>query len=129
MMLELKNNKHNTYYRCTYLYIVNAVIFKLLLTSFLKRDLAKKRQYWGNTEMRASKVFANHNALGQLTNHNTFCFSEGGPSSNPELIVRLCQNREKGIVIMSIMWKMMRFSNHRAWEHVLVHPQNKIKTL
>ncbi len=24
--------------------------------------------------------------LGQLTNHNTFRFSEGGPSSNPELI-------------------------------------------
>ncbi len=41
-MLELKNNKHNIYYRCTYLYIVNAVIFKLLLTSYLKRDLAKK---------------------------------------------------------------------------------------
>ncbi len=46
-MLELKNNKHNTYYRCTYLYIVNAVIFKLLLTSYLKLfylffDLAKK---------------------------------------------------------------------------------------
>ncbi len=42
IMLELKNNKHNTYYRCTYLYIVNAVIFKLLLASHLKRDLAKK---------------------------------------------------------------------------------------
>ncbi len=41
-MLELKNNKHNTYYRFTYLYIVNAVIFKLLLTSFLKCDLAGK---------------------------------------------------------------------------------------
>ncbi len=41
-MLELKNNKHNTYYRCTYLYIVNAFIFKLLLSSYLKRDLAKK---------------------------------------------------------------------------------------
>ncbi len=41
-MLELKNTKHNTYYRCTYLYIVNAVIFKLLLTSYLKRDLVKK---------------------------------------------------------------------------------------
>ncbi len=40
-MLELKNNKHNTYYRCTYLYIVNSVIFKLLLTSYLTRDLAK----------------------------------------------------------------------------------------
>ncbi len=40
-MLELNNNKHNTYYRCTYLYIVNAVIFKLLLTSHLKCDLAK----------------------------------------------------------------------------------------
>ncbi len=34
-----------------------------------------------------SKLFANHNALGQLTNHHTFrVFSEGGPSSNPELI-------------------------------------------
>ncbi len=33
-----------------------------------------------------SKLLANHNALGQLTNHNTFCFSEGEPSSNPELI-------------------------------------------
>ncbi len=33
-----------------------------------------------------SKLFANHNALGQLTNHNTFCFSEGWPSSNPKLI-------------------------------------------
>ncbi len=33
-----------------------------------------------------SKLFANHNALGQLTNHKTFRFSEGGPSSNPELI-------------------------------------------
>jgi len=43
-MLELKNNKHNTYYPCTYLYIVNAVIFKLLLTSHLKCDLAKKQQ-------------------------------------------------------------------------------------
>ncbi len=51
-------------------------------------------QYWrtccfgkgrGSTET-PSKLFANHNALGQLTNHNTFCFSEGGPSSNPELI-------------------------------------------
>ncbi len=33
-----------------------------------------------------SKLFANHNALEQLTNHKTFCFSKGGPSSNPELI-------------------------------------------
>ncbi len=40
-MLELKNNKHNTYYHCTYLYIVNSVIFKLLLTSYLTCDLAK----------------------------------------------------------------------------------------
>ncbi len=39
----------------------------------------------GSTET-LSKLFANHNALGQLTNHNTFRFSEGGPSSNPELI-------------------------------------------
>ncbi len=41
-MLELKNNKHNTYYRCTYLYIVNAVIFKLLLTYYLKCDTHMK---------------------------------------------------------------------------------------
>ncbi len=40
---------------------------------------------WGNTETQ-SKLFSNHNALGQLTNHNTFSFSEGGPSLNPELI-------------------------------------------
>ncbi len=39
----------------------------------------------GNTETQ-SKLFANHNALGQLTNHNTFRFSVGGTSSNPELI-------------------------------------------
>ncbi len=39
----------------------------------------------GSTET-PSKLFANHNALGQLTNHNTFRLSEGGPSSNPELI-------------------------------------------
>ncbi len=39
----------------------------------------------GSTET-PSKLFANHNALGQLTNHNTFRFSEGRPSSNPELI-------------------------------------------
>ncbi len=127
-MLELKNNKHNTYYRCSYLYIVTAVIFKLLLTSYLKRDLAKNNnnnintliclaismsakvlrdplvQYsrglnWyssidelavfgkgrGNTET-PSKLFANQSALGQLTNHNTYRFSEGGPLSNLELI-------------------------------------------
>ncbi len=39
----------------------------------------------GSTET-PSKLFANHNTLGQLTNHNTFRFSEGGPSSNPELV-------------------------------------------
>ncbi len=38
-----------------------------------------------STEM-PSKLFTNHKALGQLTNHNTFRFSEGGSSSNPELI-------------------------------------------
>ncbi len=37
-MLQLKNNKHNTYYRCTYLYIVNAVIVKQLLTSYVKNN-------------------------------------------------------------------------------------------
>ncbi len=101
---------------------------QLLLTSYLKRDLAKKAkkqqlttliclvisvlakvlrdplvQYsrglnWygyidklavlarGGASETPSKPFTNHNAVGQLTNHNTFCFSEGGPSSNPELI-------------------------------------------
>ncbi len=63
-----------------------------------------------------SKLFANHNALGQLTNHNTFCFSEGRPSSNPELIKssfvsgwgeRYCNN--------VTYVKIMRFSNHQAW--------------
>ncbi len=39
----------------------------------------------GNTET-PSKLFANHSALGQATNHNTFRFLESGPSSNPELI-------------------------------------------
>ncbi len=35
----------------------------------------------GSTEM-PSKPFANHNAPKQLTNYNTFRFSEGRPSSN-----------------------------------------------
>ncbi len=53
--------------------------------------LLKPNIFWGGTwckkfENHWSKLFANHNALGQLTNHNTFRFSEGGPSSNPELI-------------------------------------------
>ncbi len=43
-MLELKTKKHNTYYRCTYLYKVNAVLFKLLLTSHLKRELTKQNK-------------------------------------------------------------------------------------
>ncbi len=47
-----------------------------------------------------SKLFANHNALGQLTNHNTFRFSEGGPSSNPELIEPFVPGGVKAIVIM-----------------------------
>ncbi len=59
---------------------------------FLRSELIW--QYWqtccfgkgrGSTET-PSKLLANHNALGQLTNHNTFHFLEGGPSSNPELI-------------------------------------------
>ncbi len=40
----------------------------------------------GNTEMLSQRTHMALNALGQLTNHNTFSFSEGGPSSNPELI-------------------------------------------
>ncbi len=131
-MLELKNNKHNTYYRCTYVYIVNAVIFKLLLISYLNRDLDKNNnnnnittliclalsvrakvlhdplvQYsrglnWfdelavlarGGAVQKPSMLFANHNALGQLTNHNAFRFSEGRafikPGTNPVVCVRL----------------------------------------
>ncbi len=74
-----------------------------------------------------SKLFANHNALRQLTSHNTFIFMEGGPSSNPELIEsfvsgwgkRYCNNvnNVKNNVIFL------------TTEHVLVHPQNKINTL
>ncbi len=49
----------------------------------------ERRRYFGkgrgSTET-PSKLFANHNAPGQLTNHNTFRFSKGGPSSSPELI-------------------------------------------
>ncbi len=105
-MLELKKNKHNTYYHCTYLYIDNAVIVKML-TSQLKPDLANKTKtilhnplvqysrglnWFGNIDELAVLARGGailkccHNALGQLTNHNTFSFSEGGPSSNPELI-------------------------------------------
>ncbi len=143
-MLELKNNKHNTYNRCTYLYIVNAVIFKLLLTSYLKRDLAKNNnnfttliclaifvrakalrdplvQYsqglnwhgynmsmwidmaccfgkWRGSTETPSKLFTNHNALGQLTNHNTFRFSEAfiKPRTNRAVVPgwgeRYCNN-------------------------------------
>ncbi len=39
-----------------------------------------------------SKLLANHNALGQLTNQNTFRFSGGGPSltgTNRVVCVRL----------------------------------------
>ncbi len=36
--------------------------------------------------MMPSQLFTNHNALGQLTNHNTFSFLESGSSSNRELI-------------------------------------------
>ncbi len=56
-------------------------------SNFYLHTLKKCLEPWarGGTET-PSKPFANHNALGQLTNHNTFSFSEGGPSSNPELI-------------------------------------------
>ncbi len=64
---------------CAILNILEVWIDMAILTNLL--FLQGAGQYW-NT----SKLFANHNALGQLTNHSTFCFSEGGPSSNPELI-------------------------------------------
>ncbi len=47
-----------------------------------------------------SKLLANHNALGQLTNHNTFSYSEGGASSDPELKEYMCPVGERGVVIM-----------------------------
>ncbi len=60
-----------------------------------------------------SKLFSNHNALGKLTNHYTFRFSEGGPSTNPELIEpfvpgwgeRYCNNVNyvKNIVIFNVL--------------------------
>ncbi len=51
-----------------------------------------------------SKLLANHNTLGQLTNHNTFSFSEDGASSNPELIESFVSGwGEREIVIMYIM--------------------------
>ncbi len=160
-MLELKNNKHNTYYRCTYLYIVNAVILKLLMTILSKMWFIPKKnnnvttliclaissfkfqvlfvtyttiqrlynqqwnesdisackgsaqsscsifsrseliwQYWrtccfgkgrGSTET-SSKLFANHNALGQLTNHNIYFFGRRAfikPGTNWAVCARL----------------------------------------
>ncbi len=59
--------------------IHNKALYKMLY-SFIHSFKGR-----GSTET-PSKLFANHNALGQLTNHNTLCFSEGRPSSNPELI-------------------------------------------
>ncbi len=53
----------------------------------------------GNTG-KPSKLFANHNALGQLTKHNTFRFSEGGPSSYPELTKSFVSGWQRGIVII-----------------------------
>ncbi len=76
-----------------------------------------------------SKLFANHNALGQLTNHNTFRFSEGGPSSNPELIEQFVWGWGERYCNNVNYVKNNAISNHQALEHVLVHPQNKIKTL
>ncbi len=52
----------------------------------LSRSNSASRWQRINLSKTPSKLFANHNALGQLTNHNTFHFLEGGPSSNPELI-------------------------------------------
>ncbi len=76
-----------------------------------------------------SKLFANYNALGQLTNHNTFHFSEGGPSLNSELIEpfvpgwgeRYCNN-------VNYMKNNVIFEppSMRACSST---PQNKIKTL
>ncbi len=40
----------------------------------------------GGGAVTPSKLLANHNALGQLTNHNTFSYSEGVASSNPDLM-------------------------------------------
>ncbi len=59
--------KHNTYHRYTYLYIVNAVIFKLLLTSHRKPDLATKNN--NNNNITTLKLFSKvlHNPLVQYS--------------------------------------------------------------
>jgi len=107
-MLKFKNNKHNTYNRCTYLYIVNAVIFKLLLTSYLKRDLANKKKYYNNITTllylaisvcakvllaRGEVILKHRLSCSPITTHwdswpitTHFVFRESGPSSNQELI-------------------------------------------
>ncbi len=58
---------------------------------------------WGSIET-PSKLFANH---------NTFRFSEGGPSSNPVLI----ESFVSGCNVNNV-------KINRAWEHVLVHPKS-----
>ncbi len=82
----------------------------------------------GSTET-LSKLFANHNALGQLTNHNTFHFSEGGPSSNPEPIepfVPGCGERYCNNVNYVKNNAIFEPPSMRACSST---PQNKIKTL
>ncbi len=74
----------------------------------------------GGTVM-SSKLFANHNALGQLIDHNTFLFSEGGPSSNPELIESFVSGWERGIVIMR-KWKKWKW--HDIQPSMVTHARN-----
>ncbi len=77
----------------------------------------------GSTET-PSKLGANHNALGQLTNpQHILFFSEGGPSSNPELIEpfvsgwgeRYCNN-------VNYVKNNVIFQTTKHESHVLVHP-------
>ncbi len=64
---------------------------------------------------------ANHNALGQLTNHNKFNFSEGGPWTNRVICVML--GRERGIVIKGIN-RMVRHDSISIFK-----PSNTIKCI
>ncbi len=73
------------------------IFFKGVLLCFFTELICNidELPFWegrGNTEI-VSNLFTNHNALGQPTNHNIFRSSEGGPSSNPELILPFVSGR------------------------------------
>ncbi len=94
------NQLFSEYFGCHFHFILHVIPDK---AAFVSGALFCVQCYQGNLELsrsnsasrwqrmnlpskKPSKLFANNNALRQQTNHNTFRFSEGGPSSNPELI-------------------------------------------